>query len=257
MDTKKARSIYEQFAGAVAYICVENSKGDQNIGSCFHIGEGLFVTARHVVDGVTINSIGTTVCYNEYEDSETKDVRISKTVYFPSESDSFDKPFYHPDPSVDVAIIRVYNLDAPIVPLGTHLDDWLGNEFVLTESIIMGYPPIPLSREPTLVCSKAEINAVIDKYFGGHPQFIVSAMARAGFSGGPAISEFGFALGIVIESLVKNSEPTELGYFSIINIEPILVCLGHHKIMPEAIRDVWVHDNGFCVFDVPKGALGA
>jgi S1-C subfamily serine protease len=251
MDTKKARDIYENFAASVAYICVEDKNKDEHIGSCFHVGEGVFVTARHVVEGMTVKSIGTTVPYNEYEDSDVKGVRISKTTYHPSESSSFDDPLYHPNPDVDVAIIKVHDLEAPAVPLGSHLDDWLGYEFVLTESIIMGYPPVPFSKDPTLISSKAEINAVIDKYTGGHPQFIVSAMSRAGFSGGPAISEFGFALGIVTESLGKNGEPTELGYLSIINIEPILVCLGHHKMMPTAIREQWVHDNGFCIFDAP------
>jgi hypothetical protein len=36
------------------------SNGDQGIGSAFHVGEGVFVTARHVVEGMTIRELGIT-----------------------------------------------------------------------------------------------------------------------------------------------------------------------------------------------------
>lgn len=50
MDFEKSRfhETYIRAAGAVAYVAVVDSKGDEGIGSCFHIGNGIFVTARHV-----------------------------------------------------------------------------------------------------------------------------------------------------------------------------------------------------------------
>src|SRR5450756_1397568 len=38
----------------MAYVAVKNADGGENIGSAFHVGEGVFVTARHVVDGLQI-----------------------------------------------------------------------------------------------------------------------------------------------------------------------------------------------------------
>jgi len=62
MDFEKSQfhETYIRAAGAVAYVAVVDSKGDEGIGSCFHIGNGIFVTARHVVEGLTIKEVATT-----------------------------------------------------------------------------------------------------------------------------------------------------------------------------------------------------
>jgi hypothetical protein len=36
---------------ACAYITVETPESDQGIGTAFHIGEGVYLTARHVIEG--------------------------------------------------------------------------------------------------------------------------------------------------------------------------------------------------------------
>src|SRR6516162_131179 len=51
MDSRRARQLYAQHASAMAYIDVEKPDRTRSIGSAFHIGDGVFVTARHVVDG--------------------------------------------------------------------------------------------------------------------------------------------------------------------------------------------------------------
>ena len=38
----------------MAYLEVEATNGDREIGSAFHVGSGIFVTARHVVQGKRI-----------------------------------------------------------------------------------------------------------------------------------------------------------------------------------------------------------
>jgi hypothetical protein len=44
------RELYHRYGCCMAYITVEKD-GDENIGSAFHVGDGVFVTARHVVEG--------------------------------------------------------------------------------------------------------------------------------------------------------------------------------------------------------------
>ena len=243
MPSLSPRELFERYAPAVAYVSVELPNGDQAIGTAFHVGEGVFVTARHVVHGCTILEIATTV--QRYVPDESGPVTIhgreGRYRWIPPAVGKVVRgPFFHPDGQIDIAALVVEGLDCPVIPLGSHLDDWLDDEaFTLAQVVVMGYPPVPQSKTPVLVTSRAEVNAVIDKYTGGHPQFIVSAMARGGFSGGPCLIEWDFTLGVVTESLVGAGAPSELGYLSIISVEPIYVCLAHHKILPADQKDGW------------------
>ena len=51
MDSLRARQLYAEHKSAIAYIDVEKPDGQRSIGSAFHIGDGVFVTARHVIEG--------------------------------------------------------------------------------------------------------------------------------------------------------------------------------------------------------------
>ena len=239
------RRVYDSYAAGVAYISILNKKGDEGIGSCFHIGDGVFITAKHVVEGCTIKEIGTTVALRRfYETEDTKNTggTLVDIPFSPKITSNYKGPFFHPDDKIDVAALIVQDIDAPILPLGDHLDDWLGDEYVLSEVVIMGYPPIPFSITPLLITSKCEVNAIVDKYTGGHPHFILSSMARGGFSGGPAITDEGIVLGVITESLIHDHEPVELGYLSVLSVEGIYGCISHHRIVPKNIDDQW---NGF------------
>lgn len=239
------RRVYDTYAAGVAYISVINSEGIEAIGSCFHIGGGVFITAKHVIENCTIKEIGTTTHQRQYfEIEETKTTGMVKAdlAYIPQSTSIFFGPFLHPQAEIDVAAIIVPDIKAPTLLLGDHLDDWLGQEYILSNAVLMGYPPIPFAREPLLIVSKCEVNAIVDKYIGGHPHFILSSMARGGFSGGPAISEEGIVLGVVTESLTANDQPTELGYMSALSVEGIYNCISHHRIVPKHIDEIW---NGF------------
>lgn len=244
MDTSTARKYYEDYAPSIAYLEIEDRNGTVEIGTAYHIGEGIFVTARHVLDVPKILSIATTVSsfINNEDGSKTLD-RLA------SELKIVDGPIFHPDENVDVACFIANRKDLPSVPLGTHLNDWIGDEMVLHSTLVLGYPPIPFSSKPELVATIAEINAVIDKYTGVHPQFILSCMARGGFSGGLSLNEYGFSMGVIVESLGRDNQPTELGYLSVISIEAIYTMLAHYKIMPDAIRQMWVNEDGTTIWD--------
>src|SRR5258707_11268687 len=103
----------------------------------------------------------------------------------------------------------------------------------------MGYPRIPLANKPVLVASRAEVNAVVDQIIGPHPRFLVSTMARGGFSGGPCLIEWDFALGVITDALVRDHGAVESGFMSVISVEPIFQCLAAHHIMPQSLLDLW------------------
>ncbi len=114
-------------------------------------------------------------------------------------------------------------------------------EFVLHRTLVLGHPPIPLTDRPVLVASGGEVNALIEKYTGGHPHFIISTMARGGFSGAPVLVAYnednpktGTALlGLVTESLGTNGRDPELGYMAVLTVEPIYTCLETHGLLPK------------------------
>lgn len=243
MPPRTPRELFEAYAAAVAYCCVRDAAGNQAIGTAFHVGDGVFLTARHVVENRTIVHFATTIDRYIADPKGAAQIagREGRFECIPAGVGRVVRgPLFHPDPQVDVAALVVEGLHPPIIPLGSHLDDWLNDEaFVLAKVIVLGYPPVPHSREPTLLASRAEINAVVDKYSGPHPHFIVSAMARGGFSGAPCLVEWDFALGLVTESLGMNNQPAELGYMAVLSVEPLFVCMQHHGIIPAVQKEGW------------------
>jgi len=118
-------------------------------------------------------------------------------------------PHFHDDQNIDVACFKASPFPEHYIPLGGQLDDFLGQyELVLYRTLVLGYPPIPFADRPVLVASVGEINALVDKYTGGHPHFVVSTIARGGFSGGPALVAYNednadggtAALGLITET---------------------------------------------------------
>jgi hypothetical protein len=254
MDSKRAQELFQKYAPGLAYVAVRGQDGNEGIGTAFHVGEGVFVTARHVVEGKTILEVKPTAPEIQpitkalpfTEPAKVKYIEVlGREPGWPVFCDALsilEEPRFHRDPQVDVAVFRTNHPGSalPYLPLGTHLDEWIRNEqFVLSEAVILGYPPIPLTVEPVLVATRAEINCVINTWKSRHSQFILSSMPRGGFSGGAVISEWDFVLGLVTESLVLNGAPSELGFLNVLSIEPILECLGDAKMLPECQRQNW------------------
>jgi hypothetical protein len=232
---------------------VEVKRGDDvGIGSAFHIGDGIFVTAKHVIDGWDISEVRI----------ETPDYYRQSDFYHGSRDlialgdaapvlcdrnsglvEVVEGPWFEVRDHVDIAAFRVNHVvpNGVYVPLGHQLDEWFSfSEFRLTRALVMGYPPIPFARIPELVAVSCEINSVVELP-GLH--FILSATARGGFSGGVAISEYGFALGIITQSLTMDYKPAELGFFATTSTEDIYQFLNAKGILPkcqlEGIEDIW------------------
>ena len=198
--------------------------GEVAMGTGFHVGEGVFLTARHVLEGNIINAIlakapGVLMTPDE--------IAAGLTL--------MGEPVFHPDQNVDVAAFRVSDLisDTPVLQLGGHYDDWINDEqWLLSEAIAFGYPPIPSARDAILVVDRVRVNAVVDTYRDHYVRFVVSGAPRGGFSGGPVYHEWGFVLGMITESLERQGEAPSSGYLTVLSIEALFECLDHHDMLP-------------------------
>lgn len=233
-----ARKQFSAYSGSVAYVATKDAEGNHGCGTAFHIGEGVFVTARHVIHGRNSLEIG-------FDDNSVSQELLRATKQWRKQSNGSTSivagPFFHPDEQVDVACFKVDPHPAAWIPLGGHLDHYLGqHELVLHRTLVFGYPPIPCTTEPKLVASVGEVNALVELRDQRHPHFIISTMARGGFSGGPVLvayneeNEHGgtAVLGIVTQSLMMDGKPAEQGYLAVLTVEPIFECLERNNLCP-------------------------
>jgi hypothetical protein len=197
-----------------------------------HIGEGWLLTARHVVEDREITSIGWNGQASEvvvgdvlFPHGDDVDLALIRTDFVP-------RPYPGREPGYERA--RIPTVKSDHIEIGGHLDDWIGDELILQEVVVIGYPRVPMSRAPVLVAARGEINAVVDLYAGNtHPKLVISPMARGGFSGGPVLFPWGDLLGVVTESLLSNRDaPAEIGFHAVVTVEPIWELLFQHDVFP-------------------------
>lgn len=255
METSKAQELFRRYAGAVACLEVCDSKGGVRNGSAFHVGDGVFVTARHVVANMSIVGVHLPTyrpvplkkAFPQVTDAQLDAYRqalghVPSWPVRPGTLTVMSGPHYHSDDRVDVAVLKVDIApnEVPVVPLGSHLDDWIRDpDFVLSGAVVLGFPPIPMTTDAHLLATRAEINAVIHTWHSRNCSFVLSAMPRGGFSGGVVVSEWDFVLGMVVESLVNDQKPAELGFLTALGVEPIYECLAQAKLLPKAQREEW------------------
>jgi hypothetical protein len=219
MDQGRFRQIFDMYAGGVAYVEVEKPSGERGIGSAFHIGNRRFVTAKHLVEGNQVLSVGTT------EESSPDGVSVA---YRPGVGSLRADPVLHPDPRTDIAILEIEGIDAPAIPIGQVA---LRETPLLSPVLVMGYPPIPLAAEPVLVALTAEVCAVVSAYDGSGNYLVLSSTARGGLSGGIAFSlgdanDSAGILGMITRALVRDGLPEEFGYLAVLPLEEVYSCHG-------------------------------
>lgn len=212
------RDVYLKAKGAVAYVVVETNDGDEAIGTAFHIGDGYFVTAKHVLEGNRILEVSITQrldVITEYHSAHLSAATRPRTLKVIGE------PQYA-EGDVDVAVFRVEEgSEIPAIELSSIDDIYQSEEILLLSPVIcVGYPPIPLTTHPFQVAIDAKVNAVTRVRGSNYLTYVVSATSRGGFSGGPVIDETGHAIALVTESLVRDSHLVETGFFTCLSISP-------------------------------------
>lgn len=228
-------ALFQSYKPALVRVTVKTHSGDLSTGTAFHIGGGWLVTAAHVLRESVLQEVV----------SEQLSRKLTVQSVILNKDDRIDLALMKTDMDLShyLNMTTIHGsaegyVRTDHIEIGGHLDDWIGDELVLSKVLLMGYPPISFSKHPVLLASGGEVNAVIDKYDGPHPHFIISCPAKGGFSGGPVISEHGFLLGVLVEALVMNGKDAEMGYSSAISIEPLLAMLHENGVYPGNNRQV-------------------
>ena len=119
-EQRRLHDLFLQYKSGVVPVEVVDANGDAGIGTAFHLGESVFLTARHVVEG------------NRRTRVLGEDVSEFK---------------FHTDPEIDIAAFRLSQEtnSRAALPLGSHLDDWIvDDDFVLCRAVmeLRSHPPI-------------------------------------------------------------------------------------------------------------------
>lgn len=204
-------------------LIVENQDGDKTVGAGCHIGDGWIATAKHNLENYKLLEAR----------SELNGLVLT-----------FETQLSHPDPSIDLILLKCQQdfpvSSAPAVPIGTHLDAWIQDEFLLSKILIMGFPKIPWTTQTFLVCAEAEVNAVVKLLKPAAIHFVLSSTARGGFSGGPAITDTGELLGIITVSLISDNQHETTGFCAALSVEPLLKILRQLPNRPQFVpNDIW------------------
>ena len=227
---KRGLGAYPYFSPCIVCLVTEDSSGVQSIGTAFHIGDGYLVTARHVVEGRKIVNLLTShasVTISSIRQIYPSDQNVDLALL----CSDFSLDHYMNQTKIMISGQEVEKIDHLL--LGGHLDDFIDDGLVLLPIIVFGHPLIPLSPGPVLVAARGEINAVVDTYIGSpHPLFVISPLARAGFSGGPVILGESYVLGVVTSSLLRDEAPAEVGFHAALTVEPIWNLLFENRIFP-------------------------
>lgn len=196
------------------------------MGSAFHIGDGFFLTARHVVAGNQIVGV------------------VQPSLGPLHEIFSVTYPLVD---EVDLALLSTDFAASTAVPLGWHLDDWINDSILLEEVLLMGYPRVPRTKDALLVATTGEVNAVVDRYDWPGVYFVISSVPRGGFSGGPVIGGSLDLLGVLVEELSVNDERPDAPFACVLSVEPIYHLLEQCGVAPRANRAscflVWQADG--------------
>lgn len=154
---------------------------DKGIGTGFLVSKSLVATARHVLDSLSCFELAV----------EGGPVVPHGDIRYPD------------DPDLDLALIELRQPLDGVMPLR------MGSRYeLLDEVVVLGYPPIPMSREAHLVANRGEVSS--DITLSGHRAMIVSCLLRGGNSGGPVLNRRGQVIGVVSRNLVNPLSAEEI-----------------------------------------------
>lgn len=179
-----AEFILHMFSEVTFQITGINKAGDVRAGTGLLIAPQWLLTCAHVL----------------------KDMRLDEMQTFGGNQVKIVRVLAHD--TIDVGLIEI----TPSIPglISLAFRDPVVAETVFT----LGYPRVPLSREPARVMHRGEVTCQEIETFDDQTLFLYSAIARPGNSGGPIIGESGHVVGIVTDELSEKTSDIRMPFFA-------------------------------------------
>jgi len=181
LGPKFIKYIYET---STIHITGKTDKNDAHAGTGILVNNTQIITCAHVINDMILDT-------EQIVNGASRKV-LKKEVH----------------PKIDVGLITLADhTDQPLPPVAFRDPE-------IAERVhTLGYPRIPLSREPALIMQSGEVVSEKIKTIPGDDVFLYSAIARPGNSGGPIISESGHIVGIVSQDL-SNKDSQDAPFYA-------------------------------------------
>lgn len=108
----------------------------------------------------------------------------------------------HESKDISLVILEENITDIEVFP-------YFGYPFEMDNIVTLGYPPVQTSTDecPVMVSQKGEINGITHNW-NSSKILVISSMVRPGNSGGPVVSNYGYIVGLVIQSVNPSTSYT-------------------------------------------------
>lgn len=220
--------VIKSFMPATVAVVGTTGDGSQTAGTGLLLDDRHVLTNRHVVTDMSVEFVETSSAA-----PPTAEVASVATTRLEIADIRSHSAVDSPGKELDVAIVEVAGLEgAPGLTGGMAFRNPEWSDSVWT----FGYPPVPMTRERTLVVhSGGVVNPEVMDYAGNN-LMLFSAVARPGNSGGPIVAADGRVVGIVAQELRTDKSlespfyagvPTheiqralvDMGYADLLNVE--------------------------------------
>jgi hypothetical protein len=222
--------LYNDIKHQLVVLEATDEKGDFSCGAAFHIGDGLFVTAQHNVQGKhslrTQTDEPIEIIQAYLPETKEPDVAVLRTNFIPPVLTVKSETVGNPSSVREKQSNRFIGLGSYLAPSD------LAQLYLLDDVFVFGFPPIPMTTRAELVAVRAQVNAFVKIRHRKDEVFILSSTARGGFSGGPVIDRDKNLIGVCIEGLLHSETPVEIGFAAALCLDPLLELLESNKLYP-------------------------